>query len=367
MVIEYNKDIPKHYVRKFGWLPACQQQLAAIRKGKRQISKTPLRYFTFCAAEAIDVFLLEKHRVLRRSQETKRLEEVFFCERDEDAYGRIAGLIGSFEQGFLGEFDKIVLFEDDEETKGKLLEDENEYEADLRKKLRFKDMHLRLHKAFPFDIINLDVFGVMFPPRKGIIAPLLKSLVKVLEWQSQAKFNNNRLCDHFTLFLTSHLDPQITDKEAIEQLKNRLGENLTANTGFKTIFLDRYEHDDPGKLAADRFAEFFCLAFSKYIVEKALIELEWEITHENIYLYNRDDIFSATNRYQIMHSVAVCKRIQAGQDRLDLSRSNKYAQKVVDLIEKGVTWVEDLLDETIEENLQSDLAEIIAFRDQQNA
>jgi hypothetical protein len=64
-----------------------------------------------------------------------------------------------------------------------------------------------------------------------------------------------------------------------------------------------------------------------------------------------------------MHSVAVCKRIEAGQARLDLSKANMYAQKIVELIEKGVTWVEDLLDETTEEAIQSDLAEVIAFRD----
>ena len=36
----------------------------------------------------------------------------------------------------------------------------------LIEKLRYKDAHCRLRKAFPFDIINLDVCGVMFPPRK---------------------------------------------------------------------------------------------------------------------------------------------------------------------------------------------------------
>ena len=119
-------------------------------------------------------------------------------------------MIGSPEQGFRGPFDQIVLFEDDEDTEGKTLEDDQPYPLEVREKLIekliYKDAHHRLRKAFPFDIINLDVCGVMFPFKEGIIAPLLESVVQILKWQTESWASiNNRECNQFTLFLTSHL------------------------------------------------------------------------------------------------------------------------------------------------------------------
>src|SRR2546423_4463299 len=170
--IDYSTDIFKHYVRSEGWLPACRQQARAIRNRSK---KFPLRYFTFCAADAIDVFMLERAGILRRSEETGRLEGVFFCERNEEDFGRIADLIGSPAQGFQGEFERIVLFEDDADTQGRELYGDDVAEAysdEVRRKLRCKDAHRRLRNEFPFDIINLDLFGIMFPPRRGVITPL---------------------------------------------------------------------------------------------------------------------------------------------------------------------------------------------------
>jgi hypothetical protein len=94
--INYRNDIPKHYVRKYGWLPACQLQARVI---KNRIKKNPLRYFTFCAADAIDVFMLARKGILKMSDQTGRIEGVFFCEKDEQAFGKIAALIGSLNKG----------------------------------------------------------------------------------------------------------------------------------------------------------------------------------------------------------------------------------------------------------------------------
>ena len=56
MRINFETDSLKHYVRRYGWLTAAKQQKSAIGNRSKTI---PLRYFTFCAAEAIDVFMLE--------------------------------------------------------------------------------------------------------------------------------------------------------------------------------------------------------------------------------------------------------------------------------------------------------------------
>ena len=367
--IDYSSDILKHYVRKNGWLPACREQSNFL---KNRSKKIPLRYFTFCAAEAIDVFMLEREHILKRSIQTGRLEGVYFCEKNPEDFGKIASLIGSPEQGFQGEFDKIVLFEDDQDTKNLDLyagdsdkEEDPAFSEELRKKLRYKDAHQRLRKAFPFDILNLDILGMMFPPRKGVITPLLKSLIKILEWQAQTPFPNGHPCHQFTLFLTSHIDPDNTDTEAIKQLTIRFAENIENNIAFRSAFLNLYGHEDTSKFVKDKFAEFFCLAFPKYIIHRALFKLGWEVKPGPIYLYNRDYKREINRQYQIMHSISVYKRIPDFEQRLDVLEISKYTNMVTQLVSNGVSWIDDLVKMSdIKKSLEEDLMNIVKFRDQ---
>ena len=170
-------------------LTAARQQKQAI---KRRSKKIPLRYFTFCAKNAIDIFMLEREGILKRSEETGPMEGVYFCEKKERDFEKIEKLIGLPQRGFRGSFEDIVLFKDDEKTEGKKLEDELEsdgyYTPDIREKLRYKETHHRLREAFPFDIINLDVSDVMFPTGKEMIGPLLESIIRILEWQQIQNF-----------------------------------------------------------------------------------------------------------------------------------------------------------------------------------
>ncbi len=362
--IDYSADILKHYVRKYAWLPACQLQLSTAKKRSKKI---PLKYFTFCAADAIDVFMLAREGILRRSEQTGRLDGVYFCEKDAEAFGKIADLIGSPEQGFQGEFEKIVLFEDDKDTFGRELYTEaaESYSEDIRRKLRYKDAHHRLYKAFPFDIINLDVLGVMFPPRRGVITPLLKSLIRILEWQAQSPFPNNRPCQQFTLFLTSHIDPDNTDADAIQQLARRFSENIDTNIEFRSAFENLYGYQDTSEFLKHKFAEFFCLAFPKYIIHQALFHLGWEIVPGPVFLYNRDYRREVGRHYQIMHSVSIFKRMPNFGQRLNGLEISKYRHIVTQLLINGMKWIDDEMKEPdIKEALEEDLSNIVKFRDQ---
>ena len=368
MHINYEKDPLKHYVRVDGWLKAIQQQKEAIAD---RLEEIPLRYFTFCAANAIDVFMLEREGILNRSEETNCLEGVYFCEKDDENFGRIAGLIGAPENGFLGSFEDIVLFKDDQETKGKTWEDELEdepYTREVRKKLRHKKDHSRLRDAFPFDIINLDVSGVMFPLKKGVIAPLLESIIQILEWQTRSKFPiNGRECNQFTLFLTSHVSPDRTNQAAIQQLANRVSENLCMSERFKSAFVERYGHDQVNQLISDDFPEFFRVALFKFIIHIALSTmLGWTVTSGPTYLYNREDKYVENKQYQIMHTVSVYERIPNIQERLDDPSRSEYVQSVTELVNGKVQWVDELLIENtnIVRKLEEDLKQIIDFRNQ---
>ena len=360
--INFEKDLLKHYVRKYGWLRAAKKQKQAIKNRSKNI---PLRYFTFCAAEAIDVFMLEREGILERSKKTGYLEGVYFCERDSGNFARIADLLGLRAQGFPGEFEKIVLFEDDKDTEGKTRYDGNYYPSQVRKKLMNKDAHCRLRKAFPFDIINLDVCGVMFPPKKGVMAPLLRSLIQILEWQTESRFSINNLeCEQFTLFLTSHVDQDDTNRTAIEQLEKRVNDNISTNRGFQSAFFNRYGHDQAGRLACEDFADFFCIALPKYIIHTALHKFGWEITSGPTYLFNRD-YRREKKQYQIMHTVSVCERIPNFQKRLDVPNMDQYTRLILQLAEVEFKRVDRVLENLdINQELEEDLKKIIELRNQ---
>jgi len=363
------QDVRKQYVRKYGWLPASLKQVKIIKtqKGphKRTLDKQPLRYFTFCAVEAIDVFLLAKANILKKSAETGRLEGVFFCERDENDFGIIADLIGSPDQGFSGDFMEIMLFQDDEDTAGKnLYEDEREdFEEHIRIKLKIKDTHERLKKACPFDIINFDVCGVMF--RREPVARLLKSFMKLLEWQSSAVYEDGRKCQQFTLFLTSHVDRGDTNETAISDLTIRLAENIRDNHNFRSAFESRFGYTEASRLADENFADFFCLAFPKYIIHEALFRLGWYFEQKAVYLYDREYKREPGKTYKMMHSVVTFRRIEGPEERLSGPHAAQYNDLINQLIGISFENIEDVLtDERLRQNLQSDVEDIVAFRDQ---
>lgn len=364
MPINFETDLLKHYVRKYGWLAAAEKQKDAI---SRRSKKIPLRYFTFCASGAIDVFMLEREGILKRSGETGRLEGVFFCEEDEEDFGRIADLIGKPENGFRGAFENIVLFEDDRDTDGKELKDELEggevFTSEVREKLGHKDTHQRLRAAFPFDIINLDVCGSMFPPKEGIITPLLESIIQILEWQTISKYPINNLeCTQFTLFLTSHISQERINQAAIQQLKELVIGNMR-NLDFTDAFIKRYSHDQVQRLLSQDFADFYCLALPKYIIQRALFDLGWEVTPGPTYLFNRDNKWDKNNPYQIMHAISMYKRIPDFRQRVDVPNPSQYIQSVSQLISNGVEWVDVVKkNHRIQQLLIEDLKQIVAFR-----
>ena len=359
--IDYRTDLPKHAIRTELWLPACLAQKNSIR---RHMDSVPLKYFTFCAAEAIDVFMLERAHVLRRSPTTNRLEGVYFCENKGIAFGQIARLIDSQAQGFLGDFEKIVLFEDNERTQGKTLYggDDDDYSPELRKELQYKDAHERLVQACPFDIINLDVYGTMFPFKLDIIAPILASILKMLAWQSEKRFSDNSRCDHFTLLLTSHIDATKMNAAAVSQLADHLADNIASIPQFAGKFQDRYGHIDVEQLKEERFAEFFALAIPKYFIHKAIVDLGWDMEYGPTFLYNRPDQYTGGN-YVMMHSTAVFKRIPNFRQGLEASFVGRYIRAVTELLSTGHEWIGIEDGSNYAKRLADDLNDIAVFRD----
>ena len=73
----------KHYIRKEVWLPFCRDRLRKIRAATPKNPRR-LRYFTFCAVGALDVLLLDREKVIRKST-TDEFDTVFFFDKSEEA------------------------------------------------------------------------------------------------------------------------------------------------------------------------------------------------------------------------------------------------------------------------------------------
>jgi hypothetical protein len=197
--INYDEDVTKHYVRYDGWLDAFryrQKQVKRAINGNRRTA--PLSYFTFCASSAIDVFMLERAKLLRRDKKTGRLEHVYYCEAEEREFQRIANLIGSAEAGFMEKFEDFVLFEDDRHTRGKHGLDPKKKVPDdpkIRRRIACKELHERFLELFPFDVINLDLYGNIFPPKGAVFSPMLTTIEKMFEWQSRRATIDDHRCE----------------------------------------------------------------------------------------------------------------------------------------------------------------------------
>ena len=87
------------------WLPAAQEQIQSTQAAGR----SP-KYLTFCAANAVDVFLFLQEGVLQRDPETDVVLGTYFCEKYPAEFNEITQLIGASEQGFLGNFEEMILF-----------------------------------------------------------------------------------------------------------------------------------------------------------------------------------------------------------------------------------------------------------------
>ena len=176
------------------------------------------KYLTFCAAEAIDVFLLLKEGVLTRDPNTDIVLNTYFCEKDSEDFNEISQLIGAHEQGFLGDFQDMILFEDDEKTQGLRYNDvSRRYGQELRRRLSTKERHLRFRCAIPFDVMNLDICGTFFPPKGGVLSPMLQSIRTLLDWQTDFAKKDTSF-DSFTIFLTAHVEGDKVNAAALNEL-----------------------------------------------------------------------------------------------------------------------------------------------------
>lgn len=267
--INYDEYYAKHCARYYGWLPASKEY-------QKQSKKKSLKYFTLCAKEAIDVFMLEMEGVFARD-DNKKLPEVIICEKDPRDAAEIFQLVRPplKEAIFVGELEKILTFQDNEETINLSLE-EDVRDRRIRDLLRIKDLSERIIKYFPFDIINFDPYGNLLYP-EAAANPLYQSFEKIFELQEAI--------NTFLLFVTT----PITHIHSCVQVrfKNDFESNVSEYSEIQSALLSSF-----GTIEYDEINEHkkTALSFAKSVVIRAAKSKGWNSEHKGIYIYQNKDL-----------------------------------------------------------------------------
>ena len=327
--MNYDENYPKHCARYYGWLPASKEYRKKI-KGK------PLKYFTLCAKEAIDVFMLELEGVLERDQ-NRKLPDVVICEKNPRDAAEILKLVRPplKEAILIGELEKILTFRDTDETIG-LSADEDVKDYSIRKLLKIKALSERVKEYFPFDIINFDPYGNLLDP-----APreneLYQSFTKIFELQESI--------NTFLLFVTTpitHIHPDFQSK-----FKKNLRFNVSKHPKIHTALLWSISTIDYDEIDDDKRTS---IGFAKSIVIPAARSEGWNSEHKGIYIYQK--------RHSTKMLSSVIQFSKAG----DVSDESVYVEDIVRVIEQMpeyYSYADSLKKQEVKEHLEK----IIEFRE----
>jgi hypothetical protein len=299
----------KHYIRKEVWLPFCRDRL---RKVRAAAPKNPrrIRYFTFCAVGALDVLLLDREKVLRRSNNDE-FDTVVFFDKDREAIietqKRIPGA-----NGFPGDFAQIVMQGNvgDGELELQILENERDT-REVRQGQMLRAQLGDFIQAFPFDVINLDVEQYLYRPREELPGVLTNAIRKIFGWQKREGLGSNKKpfkVDEFTLMFTTQVGPAGLPNQYISYLRDDcITDNLNTYEELNAPFLKKSAGDTPSDFFIKDFDGAFKLAVPKSLTELAL-EQDWYIDDDKgIQIFQFDRAFKG-GTYRMLHMVMSVKR-----------------------------------------------------------
>ena len=356
----YNTDLPKHYVRYNGWLPTFR----AIRNYVDRLYRSSQRdkrckYLTFCAMQAVDVFMFEQQKFLYREPETKRLSNVYFFENEIEAYTTISRLIGSESQGFYGDFQKVIL----QDIENEVISDDpfNEPSSEIdREDVRLKEVKKNVLQVFPFDVINLDFYGNFFPSSEERYSEACRAYTEILKLQ---KLNNGYTCARFAMFLTVYTPVRegVINENAMSQLQETLFANM-AYDSFRKAFSAKYGNLQPNQID---FHLKFILGFTKQIIFKESYKNGWCPEMKNIFCYERTK--QNGENYMISTFIVEYKRNSELDHLQDLDGAvpgivrEDYLQQLQQIIENEPSIISGN-DEDIPGDVRENLNTVIEFR-----
>ena len=310
------RDLPKHYVRKIGWLPVLREHAAARAAGPR--------YFTLCAKEAIDVRYFRRCGVLPFDPQERSYPTVTFVEREAQDYAFIAETLGQTRLGLLGDLEAIVLHP-----------------------ANYPDEHKRLLSTFPHDVVNLDFTGEVVRQNDPPYSDTIKAIEKLVELQSN--FDLRR----WHMFLTFRAAAATTSRPGSEQLRTLLENNL-ANDEAKRAYGTR---PSPTKMFEGQFSEVIRLGAAKVVAAKAA-GCGFRMAIHRSYRYARNP--RAAPSYDIVKLILVFDRTRDTTDIPDPHvGAQVYRECVPGIFNSEAINVRGQLRGQVRESVSNDLAPLL--------
>lgn len=359
----------KHYIRKDVWLPYCRERLKKIRAAaKPKDNPRRLRYFTFCAVGALDVLLLDREKVIRKSN-TSEFDTVFFFDKDNEAVvetqKRIPGA-----NGFPGDFVKIVLQATDGDLHLKILADAQDT-REVRKEQQQRAQLGAFIEAFPFDVMNLDVEQYLFQPKEQLPGALTNAIRKLFEWQRRQGAGSNGknfLLDEFTLMFTTQVGPPGLPNDYKIYLRDHcLQDNLNTYNELQEPFLKKSNGMTVAEFFEGNFDGAFKLAVPKSLSELAF-EQDWFIDDENgIRVFQFDRPF-AGGTYRMLHMAMTVKRQhpprenRAPGQQAPAGALDSHKNTIQKLFHEEVVAVEAVVQGDVADELKGDLDKLFKHR-----
>jgi hypothetical protein len=293
---EYDLYDAKHFARYRGWLPASKAFV-------RESGKTTIKYFTLCAAQAIDVFMFEREGLLRRDDQDQ-LHDVVICEKNEEIVPEILELVRPplREALIVGKLEDILLADISQSNSS-----EDPRSLIARRNQRNREHFMQLERYFPFDVINFDTCGSLV--NKPLDANrLLAALDRVFELQQSAS--------SFLLFVTTPISDLCGELEGI--FRERLSENVRSHNEIHQALVT-----STGSVVYDEIERRsrIALGFAKSILLPMAQKHGWNALHKGIYVYN-----SPSGRTTMMSSVVKLSATRSESD------SGTYISDIVQII-----------------------------------
>lgn len=343
----------------------------AVREGRRPTEERRLRYFTFPADTAVDVLMLDVAKVVRVSTRG-RFDKVYFFNESDESVGRtttsIPGAIG-----FAGDFVDVVMVDDPSESDALSADPDLGMPPEIadtrqnRARLLRERTHRDFVKAFPFDVMNLDLESHLFKQSESIPGQLIRALRRVFEYQKRPLIESGKSerLEAFTLMFTTRVGPPNMGESFLSMLRETLSQNMTDAPTLRLLLKHRVGFDDVKRLQDEKFEEFFKLAVPKMLA-RLLMDTDWYIDPEDgIVVYEFERTPEGVESYRMLHFVMQVRRHEPRAEyRAPGSASETawaaYREVVRRVFERRETVVRtDTIDEAA---LEADLAKIDARR-----
>ncbi len=328
--INYDEYFEKHCARYYGWLNSTKKYI-------KERGKTPLKYFTLCAKEAIDVFMFEKENILSRDA-NGNLNNVYICEKNPEVALEILKLVRPpLKEAILVEnLEKILNFQDTAETRDLSLNDEKRHSYRIRNLLKIKELQIRLKNYFPFDIINFDPYNNLLNPEPNK-NNLYKSLKKIFELQENI--------NDFIIFITNPIHD--VSKQVEDCFKKDFNSNIKNHNEINEKIKERF-HTISFKDIDSMYRR--SIGFAKSIVIPAAKQYNWNHKHYGIFVYEN----SSGNK--MLSSVIKFFKCKTGYNETN------YLNDILNIV-KNMPEYYSFTDSSKNKEIQKHLESIIEYRE----